>query len=89
MLEIRHTNRFIKELKLACKRGKDAKKLELVMEKLAKQEVLEANHRDHNLTGQFAHRRECHIESDWLLVYKVEKNTITFERTGTHSDLFK
>ena len=88
MLEIRHTNRFIKELKLVGKRGKDMKKLESVMEKLANGETLEKHYHDHNLIGQYNHRRECHIESDWLLIYKIEKNTITFERTGTHSDLF-
>jgi len=51
-------------------------------------EELDPIHRDHKLIGEFAGRRECHIESDWLLVYKVEAKTIIFERTGTHADLF-
>lgn len=59
------------------------------MDKLAAKETLESNCRDHNLTGQLIHHRECHIETDWLLIYKIEKNVIRFERTGTHSDLFK
>ena len=43
---------------------------------------------DHALKGEFAGRRECHIEPDWLLVYKREPGVIIFERTGTHADLF-
>lgn len=89
MLEIRYTNRFIKELKLSAKRGKNVKKLRLIMEKLAKKETLACQYRDHNLVGQYKHRRECHVENDWLLIYKIEGKIITFERTGTHTDLFK
>jgi mRNA interferase YafQ len=48
-----------------------------------------AIHRDHRLVGNYAGRRECHLESDWLLIYKTEEIRIIFERTGTHSDLFK
>lgn len=88
MLEIYYTKRFLKEIQLAKKRGKDIKKLEWVMEKLAKGFLLEDNYRDHSLIGNFVNRRECHIESNWLLIYKIEKNRIVFERTGTHSDLF-
>ena len=44
--------------------------------------------RDKNLVGDFIGRRECHIEPDWLLIYKIDKDEIIFERTGTHSDLF-
>jgi mRNA interferase YafQ len=89
MLEIHYTTRFIKELKLSAKRGKNVKKIELIMEKLANEEVLGSQYRDHDLVGQYKHRRECHIENDWLLIYKVEGKIIIFERTGTHSDLFK
>lgn len=89
MLKIQHTNRFIKDLKVAGKRGKDLKKLEMVMEKLSVEDKLERHYRDHELKGKYNYRRECHIESDWLLIYKVAGNIITFERTGTHSDLFR
>jgi mRNA interferase YafQ len=51
-------------------------------------EPLEQKHRDHELTGSYAYRRECHIEPDWLLIYKQEHNRIIFERTGKHTDLF-
>jgi len=45
-------------------------------------------YKDHNLIGNFIGRRECHIEPDWLLIYKIDEDFIIFERTGTHSDLF-
>lgn len=88
MRKIYHTNRFIRELKLAVKRGKDIKKLEMIMEKLAKGEPLEKHFCDHVLVGNYKGRRECHIGPDWLLIYKIERDAITFERTGSHSDLF-
>jgi mRNA interferase YafQ len=59
------------------------------MRLLAEEKILPPNNRDHALRGNYVSRRECHIEPDWLLIYKKESNTIIFERTGTHSDLFK
>lgn len=55
---------------------------------LIKRNPLPAKQKDHKLIGNFKDRRECHIESDWLLIYKIEQDTIIFERTGSHSDLF-
>lgn len=91
MLQTITTTQFEKDLKLTIKRGKNLKKLRDVMDKLLRQEKLEPKHRDHWLTGNYSNRRECHLEPDWLLIYKpvLEKNAIIFERTGTHSDLFK
>ena len=88
MLEVHYTKQFLKELKLAKKRGKKSKKLELIIEKLVCGSVLEKKYCDHNLVGNFVGRRECHIEYDWLLIYKIEGTRIVFERTGTHADLF-
>lgn len=89
MFEICYTKRFLKELKLAKKRGKDIKKLEIIMEKLVHGVALEPEYSDHNLIGNYTGRRECHVEYDWLLIYKIEKTRIIFERTGTHADLFE
>jgi len=50
---------------------------------------LDFKHRDHPLIGNYKGFRECHIESDWLLVYKVTDEEIIFVRTGTHADLFR
>lgn len=65
-------------------------KLFTVVEKLANDEILEENYREHKLTGNYTGCRECHIEPDWLLIYeKVDDNLILIlNRTGSHSDLF-
>lgn len=91
MLTVRIANSFKRDFKLMQKQGKNIEKMKAVMFKLQRQEQLNYSHRDHSLSGNFKDRRECHIEPDWLLVYKVDKNnsTITFERTGSHADLFE
>lgn len=55
---------------------------------LAKGEILPANYKDHALTGNWIGHRECHIQSDWLLIYRIENGVLvlTLTRTGTHSD---
>ncbi len=50
---------------------------------------LDRKFRGHILIGNFKDRRECHIEPDWLLIYRIEESAIIFERTGTHADLFR
>lgn len=89
MRTIVHTNRFMKDVQLAKKRGRDLAKLKMVIEKLEKEEPLEERHREHRLKGAYKGRLECHIEPDWLLIYNIQENLIIFERTGTHSDLFE
>ena len=86
-----YTSQFGKDIKKAIKRGKKIDKLKRVINKLINGETLEQRYKDHPLIGNYQGRRECHIESDWLLIYKQlpEKDAIVFERTGTHSDLFK
>jgi len=83
------TKQFKKDLKRAKKRGKKPKKLKTVMSKLIDEGTLEERYRDHSLAGNDRGRRECHIEPDWLLIYKLEGNEIVFERTGSHADLFR
>jgi mRNA interferase YafQ len=70
------------------RRGKQEEKLSKVVEIIAAGESLSAKYRDHNLSGEWADRRECHIEPDWLLIYYIRDNDLILERTGTHSDLF-
>ena len=84
-----YTKRFEKDLKLMIKRGNDVDNIKAVIRKLIEEVPLERKHRDHLLIGNFKDRRECHIEPDWLLIYRLEENSIIFERTGTHADLFK
>lgn len=71
------------------KRRKDLKKLKSVVEMLLNNEPLPLKYCDHWLVGNYNSRRECHIEPDWLLIYEPGRKEIIFERTGTHSDLFK
>ena len=90
MFKLIYTNSFEKDIKTAIKRGKDLGKLKKVIELLATKNPLPTKYKDHRLIGNFVGRRECHIEPDWLLIYKVNKDSIIFERKliGTHSDLF-
>ncbi len=87
---IQATRQYDKDVKLAKKRGLDVNKLIEVVCKLANDEALPAQNRDHALTGNYAGHRECHISPDWLLIYKKaeEIKLITLIRTGSHSDLF-
>jgi mRNA interferase YafQ len=89
VLKATYTTRFQRDLKLAHKRGKSLKKIKDVISQLLDKLPLPHKYHDHWLTGNYAQRRECHIEPDWLLVYKPLKDEIIFERTGTHSDIFK
>lgn len=88
MLKPVFTKTFNKDIKKLKNSKKNFNKFKLVAEKLINQEKLEPKHRDHKLSGHYSDRRECHIEPDWLLIYKIEKNFIIFERTGSHSELF-
>lgn len=88
MLRPVYTKQFAKDLKLAVKRGKRIEKFKIMAETLLNGQPLDSIHKDHRLIGNYVGRRECHIESDWLLVYKLEDDSIIFERMGSHSDLF-
>ena len=90
MYEIVPSNRFRKDLKTAIRRGRNVDLLEKVVNRLAAGEPLDEVHRDHPLIGDYAGFRECHIQPDWLLVYRIreEELLLLLVRTGTHSDLF-
>lgn len=89
MLRPQFTGAFKRDRKRAHRRGKDLGKLETVMRRLANGERLEPRLRDHGLSGEWQDFRECHLEPDWLLIYRITSGEITFVRTGTHSDLFQ
>jgi len=84
-----YTKQFSKDLKRCQRRAKNLNKFKIIVRSLLSGETLDPIHRDHRLVGNYAGRRDCHIESDWLLIYRMKVNTIIFERMGTHSDLFK
>jgi mRNA interferase YafQ len=84
-----YARQFERDLKLALRRGKNAEKFKIIARTLLAGQPLDPIHRDHRLVGNYAGRRDCHIESDWLLIYKIDGDRLIFERMGTHSDLFK
>jgi len=88
MYIVKPTTRFKRDSKRAKKRGKALEKLKAVIKQLQVGPSLDPKHRDHPLTGTYSGYRECHIEPDWLLIYRIEGNNLILVRTGTHSDLF-
>ncbi len=89
--EVKFTNQFRKDIKLAKKQNKDLNKLFDVVNILAEGGILEAKYRDHDLSGEYKGTRECHVEPDWLLVYEIQNDVLVLMlyRLGTHSELFK
>ena len=89
--EIIQTSQFKKDLKTAIKRNYDIGLLDDVIGKLSVGEQLPEHNKDHKLIGNYKSYRECHITSDWLLIYKIDKGTLVLllTRTGTHSDLLR
>ena len=87
---VKYTTQFKKDYKQAIKRGLKIELLEKVITVLAKGQELPERNRDHALNGNWIGHRECHVQPDWLLVYRVEEDVLvlTLTRTGTRSDLF-
>ena len=90
MYKIKFTRQFKKELKLAKKQGKNINKLFKIVDILAEKKVLDIKYKDHALISNYKGFRECHIESDWLLIYKYYDDilVLSLSRLGSHSELF-
>ena len=71
------------------RRGKDLAFLRRLLDLLIAGNPLPPEYKDHPLRGNYSGSRDCHIEPDWVLIYTLEENHVRFERTGTHSDLFR
>ena len=92
MLQIIPTKQFKKDLKRIAKDStKDLNKLNKIVNLLAEQKQLPKEHKDHQLKGKLKNYRECHIEPDWLLIYRTQNDILVLSlvRTGSHSDLLK
>lgn len=89
MLKTHNPKAFRQDFKRLFKAGKDMEKLLAVMELLEKELPLDATYKVHPLIGIWKGYHECHITHNWLLVYKVEGDVVTFARTGSHSDIFQ
>jgi mRNA interferase YafQ len=79
---------FRRDVKLVQKRGKDMAKLREAILLLIEGSSLPPRYKDHPLGGDWKHFRDCHLEPDWLLIYKIDGDNMHLVRTGTHSDLF-
>ena len=90
MLKIQFDKKFKKDYKRVLKRGCKPEEMQKVLTLLASERVLPAKYRDHALSGNYKNTRECHINPDWLLIYKIEEDLLVVRaiRTGSHSDLF-
>ena len=90
MLDVFYSSRFKKDYRRAKKQGRDVELLLDVVDLLAAEEPLDPKYQDHALAGDYRGHRECHIQPDWLLIYKIDGGQLllTLTRTGTHSELF-
>lgn len=89
MRTLKRTSQFKRDAKRIKKQGKDLNKLKQIIERLLSGDDLEPRYHDHVLQGKYATIHECHIEPDWLLLYKLTETELILIRMGTHSDLFK
>ena len=89
MKRVHSSTAFEKDIERLIRRKKDMEKLKSVIRSLVRGEKLDPIYRDHKLTGNYYGCRDCHVESDWLLIYKYDEETLSLIRTGTHADLFK
>ena len=87
---VKFTSKFKRDYKLAIKRGYPIKLLEETISLIANGKTLPEKYMDHALSGNWTAYRDCHIQGDWLLVYRIEDDVLilTLARTGTHADLF-
>ena len=89
MRAIRRDTQFKKDVKRLLKRGKDLIKLKTIIESLVAMEELPTRNKDHPLKGTLKDCRECHIEGDWLLIYRRDGSSFCLVRTGSQADLFE
>lgn len=89
MKRVSQTTQFLRDVKRMRKRGKDLRRLQEVVRLLSADMALSPKHGDHPLIGPWAPSRDCHVESDWILIYTADSESLRLERTGTHADLFK
>lgn len=89
---VQYTSRFKKEFKKILKQGKDEKLFLEVLNVIANGEELDKKYKNHKLINDktFKECYECHLQPDWLLIYKIQNDELVLLlfATGSHSDLF-
>lgn len=91
MLTVRTEGRFKRDVKKLAKSGsRDMSKLKPIIRQLEAEGWLEKEYKPHPLSGGWKDHIECHIEPDWLLIYRIDKkyNELILVRTGSHAELF-
>ncbi len=90
MLDVYFSTKFKKDYKLAEKQGRNLELLFEVIDIIASEKPLDSKYEDHALSGQYKGHRECHLQPDWLLIYKIDNSVLVLSltRKGTHSELF-
>ncbi len=82
------SGQFKRDVRQSQKRGKDMNKLKTLLSLIIDGKPLPDTYLDHPLKGGWKGFRDAHIESDWILIYKISGSIVRFERTGRHTDLF-
>jgi len=88
MLKPVYSKRFDKDIKRIIRQGKNVEKLKKIIHMLIYQEKLDERYKNHPLKGDYKDCWDCHIEPDWVLIYRIEGEFIQFIRTGSHANLF-
>ena len=88
MFAVVYCKKFKKNLDMMIRRGKNPEKIKEVILLLVSGIPLDIRYKDHALSGNLSGFRDCHIDPDWLMIYRIEADTLYLERTGSHSDIF-
>jgi len=88
MLVLKRTSQFKRDYKKALKQKHNVIEFTNVITKLSSNEILDPKYNDHPLAGLYKNYRDCHIEPDWVLIYKQTGNELILARIGSHSELF-
>ena len=89
MRELSYSSQFKKDHKRVQKQGKDLAELNEVITRLVAGETLDEKYKDHPLRGNYVGTRDCHIDPDWLLIYRITGNELHLVRMGSHAEVFK
>lgn len=88
-MKLSRSSQFNRDTKRMRRQGKNLRKIDNIVKNLLEGKKLQAKYSDHKLRGRLKKYRECHIEPNWLLIYRLTKEVLWLERTGSHSELLE